>query len=378
VTLADLPTPSLLLDRDALDRNLRRMADRFAGTGVALRPHLKTAKCVEVARLARDLGARGLTISTLREAEFFFEHGFDDLVYTATPVGDKLDRAAALVRRGCKLRVTVEQVAGVELLATSGHRHGVTIDALIEIDSGEHRAGVLPDSDALLAIARTLAASRGARLAGVLTHGGHSYNGRTPQEIAAIAEQERGGVVAAAKRLRAAGFPCDIVSAGSTPSATHAASLDGLTEMRPGVYTLGDVFQARVQSHPLADTAATVLAAVIAHQRANGTVLIDAGAMALTKDRSTAVLPPEQDAGFGLIADVDGRVLDGFRLRSVFQEHGVIESRHGAPIDFGAFPLGRKLRVLPNHSCLTAAQFDFYHVHRGAEVIDRWERVRGW
>ena len=381
--LDELPTPSLLLDYERLERNLRTMAERCARRGVALRPHLKTVKCAEAAKLARRLGARGFTVSTLQEAEFFFTHGFDDLIYPATPVGLKLDRAAALVRAGCTLRVTVEQVDGAELLMAAGRRLGVAFETLIEIDSGDHRAGIAPDSAALLTIAAALRGfekeKAGARLAGVLTHGGHSYRGRTAGEMRAYAEQEREAVVGGAERLRCAGHACEIVSGGSTPTAVHGVEHAGLTELRPGVYMLGDVFQVTAGSHTLDDIAANVLTAVIGHQRANGTLLIDAGSMALTKDCSAGPLSDPSDTGYGLIADASGRVLSNLRVIGLYQEHGVVGSRDPRiPIDLAAFPLGTKLRVLPHHACLTAAQFDLYHVHQAGRVVGQWTRVRGW
>lgn len=375
--VTDLPTPGLLLDHDRLEANVGRMAAHLAAHHVALRPHLKTAKCVEVARLVRSHGAAGLTVSTLREAEFFAAHGFNDLVYPATPVADKTARAAHLLRAGCRLLVCVEQPDGVRLLAAAGRAHGVTFEVLIEIDCGEHRAGVPPASRALLAIAAAIQAeTAGVRLAGVLTHAGHSYQGRSPGECRRIADEERHAAVSSAELLRASGHPCGIVSAGSTPTAVHGRDFSGLTEVRAGIYTLGDSYQAGIGSHGLADIAMTVLTAVIGHQPTNHTLLVDAGGMALTKDRCTARLPPEHDSGYGWIAQADGTVLPGWRLVSAHQEHGAIAAP--GPIDPAAYPLGTKLRVLPNHACMTAAQFDHYHVHRGPTVTGRWNRVRGW
>jgi D-serine deaminase-like pyridoxal phosphate-dependent protein len=165
-TLDELQTPCLVLDRGILERNLRRMSDTVRGHGVALRPHLKTAKSAEVARIATRGEAGGITVSTLAEAEYFADHGFNDiLIAVALPPG-KLDRAAALIAKGAAVTLVTDHVAGASSIAA----HEAAFKVLVEIDSGDHRAGVPPSGDSLVDIGRAL----GSRLQGVLTHAGHS------------------------------------------------------------------------------------------------------------------------------------------------------------------------------------------------------------
>ncbi len=377
-SLSTLSTPCLLLNRRVLTANLDRLAVRAAALGVLLRPHLKTAKCGEIAALARDRGPlAGLTVSTLHEAEYFFARGHRDLFYAVTIEPGKFARAAALLHAGAKLTVACDDPATGVALAAAGAKLGVRFPVLIEIDCGDHRSGLAPTDPAILDVAKILHAGPGTELRGVCTHGGHSYAGRSAADHAATAETERATVVGVAEQLRAASLPCPVVSVGSTPTAIYAAHLRGVTELRCGVYMFGDLFQAAIGSCTEADIAISVLAAVIGHRRDRNQLLIDAGALALSKDLNTLQLPPAQRTGYGAVASLDGVRLPGLTVAGVSQEHGQITG--AAPIDFEKFPVGTRLRILPNHACLTAAAHDRYHVlDDGHEVVATWARTNGW
>ncbi len=367
MTLDDLPTPCLVLNRAVLKRNIKTMADALARHGVPLRPHMKTAKSVEVARLALKGQPGGITVSTLAEAEFFAGHGITDIVYAVGITPPKLDAVAKLNAAGASVTVITDDPE----MAASVAAHPAGIRALIEIDTGEGRGGVGPDDPALLVVARRL----GGSLAGVITHAGHSYSGRSQAEIARVAEAERAGISLAAHRLRQAGHVVDIVSMGSSPTALHAGSLQGVSEVRAGVYMFGDLFQAEIGTHGSDDIALTVLASVIGRRPGQNRLLVDAGGLALSKDRSTEAT--EHDFGFGLVLDQQGRRRFG---RSVvgraYQEHGVIEGDPSIRLDL---PIGAKLRIVPNHTCMTAAAHDRYFVTDGGdEVVAVWHRVNGW
>jgi D-serine deaminase-like pyridoxal phosphate-dependent protein len=363
--LADLPTPSLVLDRPKLLRNLRAMAETMARHNVPLRPHMKTAKSIDVARLALNGQPGGITVSTLAEAEYFASHGITDILYAVGITPGKLDQVARLNADGAKVIVITDDLLGADAVAA----HPGDIRALIEIDCGEQRGGVRIDQDLISELASRL----GSRLIGVMTHAGHAYQGRSVAEIAEIAELERGHVVYAAQRLRAEGHGITVVSAGSSPTGRHAASLNGLTEFRAGVYMFGDLFQAEIETHGPDSIALTVLTSVIG--RPAGRLLIDAGALALSKDRSTAVTP--RDYGYGLVQDVRGEFAFGAAVVSkVYQEHGVIELDPNTAVEI---QLGARLRVLPNHACLTAAAHDRYYVVDGSDdVVAVWPRMNGW
>ncbi len=377
--LSDLPTPCLVLDRRVLQRNLATMAHAVGRHGVALRPHMKTAKSIDVARMAMQASEptaslphaamKGITVSTLAEAEYFVGHGLTDILYAVGITPQKLDQVAKLNLAGASITVITDDPEMASIIAA----HPQPTRALIEIDTGEHRGGLVPEDDRLLEIARRL----GRSLAGVCTHAGHSYGARGHDALAAITDAERVGALRAAERLRAADYTCPIVSIGSSPTALAATNLDGITELRPGVYMFGDLFQAEIGTHKQEDIALTVLTSVIGHRASQNRLLVDAGAIALSKDRSTEATT--HDFGYGLVVDLLGQTTLGHTIVSrAYQEHGVVDLDPG----IGSFmpPIGTKLRILPNHTCLMAAAHDRYFVidDDSENVVAIWPRVNGW
>lgn len=378
-SLHTLETPCLILDRTRLARNAARMTERHQASGLRLRPHMKTAKSIDVARLALAGNFGGVTVSTLKEAEYFADHGVEDITYAVSLVPEKMPRIAALIRRGVKLGTITDSVAVAEEVSRRAVAAGVVVDVLIELDSGERRAGLIAGDEAIVTLGRALHSLPGTRLEGVLTHAGNSYQCRSLDAIREVAEQERLAAVTAAGQLRAAGLPCPTVSVGSTPTATHMQRFDGLTEMRCGVYMFGDLFQSEIGSHGQEDIAVSVLATVIGHRPELNAALIDAGALALSKDRSTGAPGLPEDAGFGLLTDITGqRRIPGVKVGHVYQEHGMLVSDGAFPFDL--LPVGARVRVLPNHVCMTAAMYDAYRVVEGGspDVLDLWSRINGW
>jgi D-serine deaminase-like pyridoxal phosphate-dependent protein len=376
-TIADVATPALILDRRKLQSNADRMRARVAELGVQLRPHVKTCKSIDVLRVLSGGADLPITVSTLAEARYFFENGVRDILYAVGIAPSKLPQIAELIRRGCTLRVILDTVEAAEMVQAFGLAEGITIEALIEVDTDGCRAGVAPNDELLLEIARRLSSDRGARLAGVMTHAGGSYSARTLGEFEAIAERERAGAVSAAERLRAASFQVEIVSVGSTPTVYYARGLEGVTEARVGVYAFGDLVQAELGTCGVDDIAISVLASVIGHSRSHGRVLVDAGFLALSRDRGTADFPV--DWGYGAVCDAaTGALIDGVRVESTNQEHGIITATSGE-LDWSRFPIGGQVRVLPNHACATAAAHDRYFVVDGGnDIVGVWERVNGW
>ncbi len=378
-TVADpldaLDTPALVLDERKMLANIAGMNARAATLGVRLRPHLKTGKSVEVARRMLAGGAGAATVSTLREAEMFFAAGIRDLVYAVGIAPQKLARVAALRAAGCDLAVILDTAAQAEAVVAATHGAASPIPALIEIDSDGARGGLDPDDDALLAVGRVL--HEGAALRGVMTHAGGSYGAVGEAALADFAERERQAVTRAAARLRAAGLPCPVVSVGSTPTALSARHLDGVTEMRPGVYVFFDLVMAGLGVCAVEDIAISVLTTVIGHRHDRGVILVDAGWMALSRDRGTASQAVDQ--GYGLVCDADGHVLADLILISANQEHGLVALRPGSAASLPNLPVGARLRILPNHACATASQFAGYDViPAAAGPLQRWDRFGGW
>jgi D-serine deaminase-like pyridoxal phosphate-dependent protein len=370
--LKDLDTPALLLDAAKLERNCEAMRRKVQSQGVVLRPHVKTAKSVEVTQRALDAPDGPITVSTVREAEYFFDHGFRDILYAVGIVPGKVPRLAALAKRGARINVITDSVEGARALVEAGAQAGARIPALIEIDSDGHRAGVPPASPRLLEVAQAL----GASLHGVMTHAGESYSCTTVDAIAEMADREREAVVKSASALRTAGHVVPVVSVGSTPTATFARSFEGVTEVRTGVYMFHDLVMAGLGVCAIDDIAISVLCSVIGHQPERSWIITDAGWMATSRDRGTA--KQKVDQGYGLVCDVNGRPIDDLIVVDANQEHSIVARRDGGRIDPARYPVGSRLRILPNHACATAAQFGEYHVLRDNALVETWDRFGGW
>ncbi|MEO8280264.1 MAG: DSD1 family PLP-dependent enzyme [Ideonella sp.] len=375
--LDQLETPAAVIDLDRMRHNIARMQACAKALGVAFRPHVKTSKCAEVVAEQVAAGAQGITVSTLKEAREFFAAGITDILYAVGMVANKLPAVLALRRSGCGLKIITDSLASAEAIVAFGKAHDERFEVLIEIDTDNHRSGVKPDDVASLqAIGHALHAG-GMLLAGVMTHAGSSYDVDTPEALQAVAEQERAGVVQAAEHLRAVNLPCPTVSVGSTPTALSARHLAGVTELRAGVYVFFDLVMSNVGVCRTDDIALSVLTTVIGHQPDKGWAIVDAGWMAMSRDRGTE--KQKLDCGYGLVCDVDGVVQSGYLLGGANQEHGLLE-RSGAPDMQIAerFPIGTRLRILPNHACATGAQFGEYHALAADGALSTWERFSGW
>ena len=373
--IAQLDTPALLLERGKVVANAARLRAHIEALGSKLRLHVKTAKCLEVTRMvAGDSGP--ITVSTLKEAEVFASHGYRDILYGVAFAPGKLDRALKVVRGGVKLTVVLDSLESARLLAAAMKGKAEKLAVLVEIDCDGHRAGLKPGNPEIVEIARALAGS-GADVAGVMTHAGGSYDCRSIAAIRVVAEKERAAVVEAVTALRTAGFEAPVVSIGSTPTATYGENLAGVTEVRAGVFVFFDLVMAGIDVCKVDDIALSVLGTVIGHQREKGWVLTDAGWMAMSRDRGTSKQPVDQ--GYGIVCDESGRPIEGLIVSDASQEHGIISHRSGDPARLPDLPVGTRLRILPNHACATAAQYDRYSVLDGSDrIADTWERFSGW
>jgi D-serine deaminase-like pyridoxal phosphate-dependent protein len=375
-TIDTLLTPALLLDETRLDRNVARMRDKVTSLGVSFRPHIKTVKSAAVLDRLFD-GSKGpITVSTLAEAQAAAALGFTDILYAAALTPNKIPVVMALRAQGADLKAIVDTVAAAEAIATASRAAGAPIPTLIEIDCDGVRAGIPPeDSTTIIAVARVLA--EGAEMAGVMTHCGASYGARSEAERIAWAERERMAAVQAATTLSAAGFAPGIVSIGSTPTVLASPGMAGITEARAGVYTFFDLVMAGIGVCTIDDIALSVLASVSGVQRQRGRYLIDAGWMAMSRDRGTAAQALDQ--GYGLICDRDGRPFPDLLLTEANQEHGVIALRPGSNAALPELAIGDLVRILPNHACATAAQHRAYQVIRpgDAHILARWPRFEG-
>jgi D-serine deaminase-like pyridoxal phosphate-dependent protein len=369
--LSELRTPCALVDLERLEANAAMMRQRALELGVALRPHVKTHKVPALARLQHG-GLRGpVTVSTLAEARAFAADGFADILWALPLPAGREEEALALPRLG----LLVDSLEAAARLGAAAEATGSRARVHIKVDCGYGRSGVDPEGELALALAERIHAHPRLELAGLLTHGGHAYSAPNPQAIAAVAEQERAAVVGLADRIEAAGIPRPRTSVGSTPTVMQAAHYRGVDEIRPGNYAFFDAFQASIGSCRPEQVAFSVLCTIVGRYPERDTLVIDAGALALSVDPGARHLDPEPD--YGPLHDIAGLVRHPeLRLQALSQEHGKIRVVGGLRGD--AFPLGSRLRVLPNHSCLAAACHRRYHLLRGDRVIERVEPVRGW
>ncbi|MEO7254890.1 MAG: DSD1 family PLP-dependent enzyme [Casimicrobium sp.] len=375
MTFETISTPAALIDAARMQRNINTMQTRMNSLGVKLRPHVKTSKCVAVVQKQIAAGASGITVSTLKEAEQFFAAGIADILYAVGMVSTKLAQAKALRDKGCDLKIIVDSLDAAKAVVKFGQVHTHAFEVWLEVDTDGHRAGLKPEGDELIAVGRTLHEG-GMTLGGVMTHAGGSYELNTRDALQAMAEQERSLCVLASERLRAAGLPCPNVSVGSTPTALSAQQLGGVTEVRAGVYVFHDLVMVNVGVASMDDVALSVLTTVIGHQKEKGWALVDAGWMAMSRDRGTQA--QAHDYGYGQVCDIGGNVIDGYTLTSANQEHGILSGTGDADDDIAErFPVGTLLRILPNHACATAAQFPEY-VAVGDGDAQTWGRFYGW
>jgi D-serine deaminase-like pyridoxal phosphate-dependent protein len=373
--LKDLQTPALILDRSKLNHNMDKMAALMKSHGVALRPHLKTAKCATIAHMAMDKGAIGITVSTLSEAEYFFENGVNNILYAVCITANKLDRIKALTQKGADIKIILDTATMANIVCDYCDRHNTPFKVMVEVDTGGNRTGVSAQSDDLITIATLLHNNKFTTLVGVMTHAGHSYHCKTKKEIIPIAEEEYSLTLIAGDRIKEAlGLEAIETSLGSTPTAMMAKTLKGITEVRAGVYVFSDLFQAGLEIQDQDDIAISVLSTVISRNTERNMAVIDAGGLALSKDRSTASSP--EDKGYGLLCYENGDAMTPeVIITGVHQEHGELKLKTPLPND--NLHVGQLVRVLPNHACMTAAPYDTYYIVEGDsdEVIDQWGKL---
>lgn len=347
MTLRDLPTPCAVVDADRLEANLDAMARIASASGKRLRPHLKTHKCIEIARMQALRGARGVTVAKLGEAEVFANAGFDDIFVANLIVGsDKLERLAHLVA-SADVTVGLDSEAVLEGLKRAAAAAPRTIGVYIEVDTGHHRTGVRALSQAGL-LAYQCRSVPGLEVRGVYTHEGHVY------KAAAYRLQELCQSVASSMRDYAEVCGTDTISVGSTPSASVMAAVPSVTEIRPGNYVFYDATQVRLGAS--ADACAlTVMATVIATPTPSD-AFVDAGSKALSGDK-------DPDGKHGYVWDLPDVTMDWCS-----EEHGHLDLSHSP----GALRVGDRVRIVPAHACTCVNCHDVLHAANGDTVVETW------
>ena len=375
----DKETPYLLLDVKKLDANIQRMKTHLAQFHVTLRPHVKTNKSIPVTQRFFDSKEKSITVSTLHEADFFAQNGYTDILYAVGIAPNKFEHVKKLITAGIDLKLILDNIQTAKLLLDFASSRQLPIKILLEIDSDGHRSGLLPCAPEIADIVKLLQGSL-VEIYGVMTHAGNSYNSTSTTEIEHYAKQERDAVVNSANMLRNLGVNVRIVSLGSTPTALFSKDLTGITEVRAGVFAFFDLVMAGLGVCQPSEIALSVVTTVIGHQKDKGWIITDAGWLALSRDRGTA--NQKVDQGYGVVCDMQGTPIDDFIVIAANQEHGILRSRNDTNYaDLSSlFPIGKQLRILPNHACPTAAQYDGYHLLNLEEEngATYWPRINGW
>jgi len=388
MSLANLSTPALLVEQSCLQDNLAAMQEKADANDVTLRPHAKTHKSVALARRQRERGAEGLTVATVTEAETFVGAGVDDVRVAYPVTGREKHERLQVLRDEATISLTVDTVAGAEQASAIYAEADTPVNVLIEVDVGHGRCGVhWSDEKATVTLAQHIAALPGLRLAGILTHAGQAYNGPSDGEteveaLRRASRHERDRMLSLASALAEADgvevIPHNFdISVGSTPSmaAFENAERDGfrVTEIRPGNYVMHDAIQVALGAASLPDCALTVLTTVISTQeKPDGThhAFVDAGKKVFTTDTGYGT------SGHG-IALADAATMQphpGIKVNHLSEEHGWLTLSGDADLT-----VGDRLRIVPNHACVTVANQDRLHVVDGNAVVDTWTvDARGW
>ena len=358
VRLWDLDTPTLVVDVDRLEHNVAAAAGALRDAGIALRPHVKTSKCLEVARRQVEAGAIGHTCSTPAEVEYLTDGGFTGLLWAHLPVGaHKVDFAVSRARDH-GLLLLVDSIEVARPLSDRAAAEGVEVRFLLEVDTGHGRTG--SPTDEAVRRADLIASLPGMSLAGVLTHEGHlSSYGRDRARLTQEARASAGRLVEVAESLRAAGHACPTVSVGSTPGLDSAPFVEGVTEARPGTYVYFDANQFRLGSNSIDDCALTVLARVVSVR--GDQAIVDAGLKAMSSDSLT----PEN--GVGIVCDLAARPLGGVEFWTANEEHGFLRGPGVAHL-----AVGDVLRIVPNHACGTTNMWSRLHAVHGETAEESW------
>jgi len=357
VELPPIDTPAILIDLEVVSRNLTWMQKKADAHGVALRPHIKTHKIPELARMQTRRGARGVTVAKISEAEVMAKVGIDDIFIANQIVTDeKLRRLVALSRK-VRLAVGLDSIPAARKLSETFSAAGLAIDYLIEIDSGLNRCGVLPGMDAveLFQAVETLPALK---FNGIFTHAGQVYGAGSLEKIADLSILESKLMADTAKGFQNLGVLPEIVSVGSTPTMKVWQGHEGINEIRPGNYIFNDATQIALGVAKPEDCALTVLATVISRP-AKQRVVLDAGSKALALDKG--VHGKDTMPGFGMVLGREAM------LERLSEEHGVMSVDPSEDLE-----IGDTVRIIPNHACTVVNLFDKAYGLKGGEVVEEF------
>ncbi|QOR66976.1 D-TA family PLP-dependent enzyme [Cytobacillus suaedae] len=358
LTIKELDTPSLLLDKSKLDQNLQEMSRFAIENNVRLRPHIKTHKSVNIAKLQLQAGAVGITCAKIGEAEVMAAAGIKDILI-AYPISDelKIQRLRKLLENNVELKVSVDSLEQLKCLQKGLENTPFVLEVWIKVNSGLNRCGVEPGNE-VVELAQAIVFLSKLRLGGVFTHAGHSYAAKSPEEIRRIGLEEAKAVVESAEACEKVGIPVPIRSVGSTPTYKFAGQVKGINEIRPGNAIFFDAIQAGLGVTTLERCAVTVLGGVVGVYK--NRIVFDTGSKTLCLDKGAH--GNNTVNGFGCVINHPE-----ITIERLSEEHGV--GIFDVPT---TLKLKDKVQIIPNHACTVVNQFNEYFVHDGSRVIDVW------
>ena len=363
--LTDLPTPAVLVEQSRIERNVDRMQAAADHHNLRLRPHAKTHKSIDFARIQIGRGAVGIACAKLGEAEVFADAGIEDirLPYPLNPVN--APRVIRLLDR-TRFSFIVDHPVVARHWSDAMTRAAKRVDVLVKVDVGFHRCGVDPEDPRAIEVARAAADTKGLRLRGILSHAGHAYDAKSVESVKKIAAAEAETMTELASRWRTAGLPIEEISVGSTPTARHSASRPGLAELRPGNYVYYDRTQVALGAATLDHCALTVLVTVVSKPKPDR-VIFDCGSKTLSSDRASHGSGLVDGFGDVFLHPHDSAPEPSLLVERLSEEHATVRVRSGST------PLvpGDRVRLLPNHACVISNLFDYVHLVEGDEVVER-------
>ncbi len=374
--LNELFTPCLILDENKFSKNIERLKSIVDQKNINFRPHLKTAKCIEITkRFSETFGNRAM-VSTIEEIEKLKICGINDFLYSVAIVPNKFDRIARCLSEDCKISVLVDDISIARELVDFYKQTGLKITALIELDLDGHRSGVKSNSsEQLYQIGKCL--DNEGLFRGVMSHAGESYNLSNSKDLRECARNEAEQTLLAVSILKEFSIECELVTIGSTPTTFSDYHNDKINELRAGVFVFFDLVQSGVGICRTEDIAISVLTSVISINKDIDAIIIDAGWMALSRDIGNPC--HKVDYGYGQVCDINGKIIEDLIVVNVQQEHGIIKIRKGSKAILPQIKQGDMLRILPNHACATASAYNRYHViNEENKNYEIWDRFNDW
>ena len=374
--LKELFTPCLVIDEGKLSKNIQRLKSFVSKRKISFRPHLKTIKSKDITKIfIYEFGSCAM-VSTIAEIEQLKDCGITDFLYSVAIVPNKLERLSKSLSKNCKITVSVDSILMAQELVNFYKKTGFKISAVIELDFDGHRSGVRPNAQQKLCeIGKCLDAVGLFR--GVMSHAGESYSLSSNEDLIKCAKNEVDQTLKAVSILKEASINCELVTIGSTPTVLSDYQNDKITELRAGVFVFFDLVQTGVGICKIEEIALSVLTSVISINKEIDGIIVDAGWMAMSRDRGTS--SQKIDYGYGQVCNENGELIEDIILTNVQQEHGIIQVRKGSNAKLPNIKVGEMLRILPNHACATAAAHSCYNViNNKNKVIDIWDRFNGW